>query len=113
MKAFKDPGFQERVAMAQRAKSNALAQLRAKPPLDEAELAARAERQARREAKEAALRQAKIDARIAKEQAAIEAAEKAAAEALAAKPVPPRVPTAAELKAARDARYAARKNRKG
>lgn len=94
--------------MAQRAKNNALAQLRAKPPMDEAELAARAERQRAREAKQAELRQARHDARMAERNRAIEARAKAAAAA----PAPAPVLTEAERKAARDARYAARKNRK-
>jgi hypothetical protein len=42
MKGFKDPGFQDRVAAAARAKEAALEKLKAAPKPDAAELAARA-----------------------------------------------------------------------
>jgi hypothetical protein len=109
MRGYKEPGFQDRVASANRAKEKALKKLREKPPIDEAELALRI---ARREAKEAAAaakreaaRKAREDAKAAKLERAREAQKAAAAEK-------PRVKTEAELKAARDARYAARKKRR-
>ena len=96
--------FQERIARAAEARQKALDKLRAKPPIDPAVLA---ERQA------AQLKRAEADAakRAAKAAALAEAKEaKAAAAAAAAAVAAP--PTEAELKAARDARYAARKKRK-
>ncbi|MDT9600039.1 DUF6481 family protein [Sphingosinicella rhizophila] len=105
MKSYKDPSFQERIDRAAEAKQKALDKLRAKPPVDEKILA---ERQAARLKREAA-EQEKRAARKAAEQEAKEAkAAKAAAEAKAAAPTK----TEAERKAERDARYAARKNRK-
>ena len=129
--AFKAPDFNERTAAARAAKQRALEQLRSKPAPDPA---VAAERQAARQAREAAeveRRAAKLaaaeqanaaeeEARAAEEQARAaagaaaraeaEAATEAAAEAARAKL--PKLPTAAELKAARDVRYAARKARK-
>ena len=115
MPAFKDPSFTDRTAAAAAAREKALAQLRAKPPVDEAALAAR---EAKREAKEAAAAEKRAQLRAEREAAAAAKAaaraEAEAAAAAAAAPPPPRVmPTAAEMKAARDARYAARKQRKG
>ena len=102
MASYKDPTFQDRAALARQAREKALKQLAAKPPIDEAVVAQRqAAQQARdaaeaerREARKAALAQAKADKQAA---------------AAAAVVVPP---TEAELKAARDERYAARKKRK-
>jgi hypothetical protein len=96
--------FQERVARAAEAKQKALDALRAKPPVDPAVLAARKEAQLKREAVEAEKRAARAEAM---KQAKEAKAAKAAAAAAVAAP-----PTEAELKALRDARYAARKNRK-
>jgi hypothetical protein len=111
--AFKIPDFKDRTAMAKEAKQKALDLLAKKPVIDPA---VAAERAAAREAKEAAeaekraaKRQAELDAKEAKRAAAAAKAE-AEAEALA-KSVKPQK-TAEELKAARDARYAARKNRR-
>jgi hypothetical protein len=103
MAAYKEPTFQERTALAQQAREKALAKLAAKPALDPAEVARRQEASRAREqaaaeksaAKKAAIAQAKADK--------IEAAKV---------PPPPAGPTEAELKAARDERYAARKKRK-
>ncbi|HSX55476.1 MAG TPA: DUF6481 family protein, partial [Sphingomonas sp.] len=67
MVAYREPGFQERVALAARAKSAALARLRAKPPIDEAEQAARA---ARARAREAAAEEKRAAKRVAAEAAA-------------------------------------------
>ena len=109
MASFKDPGFQERVALAQQARQKALDKLRAKPPVDEAVLAERTAARLAREEAEAQAREARrAEREQAREQAKAEKLTKAA-EAAAAKPVPL---TEAEKKAARDARYAARKNRK-
>lgn len=102
MKFDKDPSFQERAGRAAEAKQKALDALRAKAPRDPALVA---ERQAARLKKEAAA----AEKRAAKREAA-EAAEAARA---APAPEPPSPgPTEAERKAARDARYAARKSRK-
>lgn len=113
MPSFKQPTFQERAALAAKAKQAALEALRAKPPVDEAVLA---ERQAAREAREAALAKASEEKRAARESAKAAkkalAAEQAAEKAAAVKPDAP-VMTEAERKAARDARYAARKSRVG
>jgi hypothetical protein len=105
MKSYKDPSFEDRVARAAEAKQKALDKLRAKPPVDEKLVAARQAARLKREAAEAERRAAKKAA----EQAAREAKQAKAAEK--AKPAPV-VLTDAEKKAARDARYAARKNRK-
>lgn len=113
MPAFKDPTFQDRGAAARSARAKALEQLKAKPPRDEAEVAAEAARRAAKEAalaeKRAAAQAAKAEAEAAKQAAKAEAAR--AAEAAAATAAAP-VLTEEERKAARDARYAARKNRK-
>lgn len=113
MKGYKEPSFQDRTAAASKAKDKALAVMKAAPQLDAAELAERAERRAKREAL-AAEKSAKVrEAREEKQRLAEEkrAAAKQAAEQEAEKANAPKK-TEAELKAARDARYAARKNRK-
>ena len=106
MKSYKEPGFQDRVGRAAEAKNKALERLRSKPALDESELEARrAARLARDEAEKerrAAKKAAERDAKAAK---ASEGAEPKAETEVA-------TPTEAERKAARDARYAARKQRK-
>lgn len=115
MASFKDPSFQDRVAAASKAKQKALDQLKAKPPVDEALMAKRRQEREIREQALAEERVAKANAKAAAktEKAAIKAAEAEAAEAAAAlkaarlKPASPE-----EMKAARDARYAARKARK-
>ena len=89
--------FQDRIANAAKAREKALERLRAKPPLDPKVVAERIERQAQRAARDAEKAAAKKEAREA------QAAAKAALS-------PP--PTDEDLKAARDARYAARKARK-
>ena len=110
MAGYKDPGFEERVASAARAKAKALEQLRAKPPLDEAAIAqAKAAREAR-EAREAEKREARRLAKEAADDAKREKAAEAAAQAEAVKAEANL--SEAERKALRDARYAARKNRK-
>ena len=115
MPSFKAPSFQDRVASAGKAKQKALEQLKAKPPVDEAEMA---ERRRAWEARQQALaeeRAAKAEAKAAAkaEKAAAKAAEIAEAEAAAALKAERLKPaSAADMKAARDARYAARKARK-
>ena len=106
MKSYKETSFEDRVARASEAKAKALAQLRAKPAPDPALLAERQAARERRDA-EAAERRA---ARQAEKQAAAAAKAAAAEEAKAASVRAE--PTEAERKAARDARYAARKGRR-
>lgn len=109
MKSYREPDFQDRIAAAARARGAALEQLRVKPPVDEAVTAARA---AARLAQEAAKLEKRQAARRAVEEA--KAAKRAEAEAAAAAILAAQKPemTEAERKAARDARYLARKNRK-
>jgi len=121
--SYKDPSFNDRTAAAKAAKQKALDLLKAKPPVDEAVLAERRRIQAEKDEALAKERAAKAEALAAAkaEKAAIKAAklaaeaeEKAAAEAAAAlKAARLKPATAAEMKAARDARYAARKARTG
>ena len=121
MPAYKQPTFQERTELAAKAKQAALEKLRAKPPVDEAVLAerraaaaAREEAQAKAREEKRAAREREIEerkARAAAEAAAAAQAAEAAAATASAKAEP--VLTEAEKKAARDARYAARKQRKG
>ena len=112
MAFFKDPSFQDRVASAREAKQKALDQLKAMPPVDQALMATlRREREARElalheertvKAQESAAAKAK---KASNNAAALAAAEAAAAlKAARLKPSSPE-----EMKAARDARYAARK----
>ena len=119
MPSFKDPSFQDRTSQAAEAKQRALEKLRTKPPVDEAVLAERQAARARKEAAETEKRNAKKaaeqaakDAKAA-EIAAAEEAKRAAAEAAEAERIKnrPKLQTEAERKAARDARYAARKAR--
>ena len=113
--SFKDPSFQDRVAAASKAKQNALDQLKAKPAVDETLMATRRQE---RETRERALqeeRAAKAQEKAAAkaEKASMKAAELAAAEAAAALKAARLKPSSPEeMKAARDARYAARKARK-
>lgn len=106
MKSYKDPSFGDRIGRAAEAKKKALEQLRSKPPVDEKLVAERAAARLKREAAEAEKRAAKKAAEQAEKER--KAAEAAAAKAVVAPPAQ----TEAERKAARDARYAARKNRK-
>ena len=98
--SFKNPTFQDRAGQAADARHKALEQLRQKPPRDEKLVAERIAAAEKREA-------AKAEKAAAKKAADTAAAEKKAAEAAANAPA-----TEAEKKAARDARYAARKNRR-
>ena len=106
MKSYKDPSFQDRVGRANEAKQKALDRLKSKPPVDPAVLARReAERAAREEAsaKARAAKQAKADQALADAAAAKQSEADAAAAAVVSEQ---------DRKAARDARYAARKSRK-
>ena len=111
-KGFKTPSFSDRANASVAAKRALIQQHKAAPKPTQAELDAANERRLRREAEAAASRE---QARAAKEALARAADEAAAAQATAAadlaKAAQPKVPTQAELKAARDARYAARKAR--
>ena len=109
MVAYKAPDFNERAAAARAAKEAALAKLRNKPALDPAIVAERQAARAAKEAAEAEKRRARQAAVQEEKAARAAAAQEAAAAAQAAAPVKL---SEAELKAARDARYAARKNRK-
>lgn len=104
--SFKEPTFQDRAGLAALAKKKALDQLRAAPKIDDAK---RAELQAAHQAREAALKIEREEKRAAM-LAAKEAKRAAVAQAKAAEA--PAVLTEEERKAARDARYAARKGRK-
>lgn len=115
MKGYKAPSFQDRAAASATAKEKALAKLKAAPQLSEAELAERAVRRVEREAAAEAKAAAARAAREEKQRLAEEEREAAKAEAarLEEANAPPPPKTEEELKAARDARYAARKkNRK-
>ncbi len=105
---YKDPSFQDRIGSAAKAKEKALEQLRSKPPVDGARIA---ERQAAQARKDAAAEE-KRAARKAEQEAVQSAAEEAKKAELAKAEAAPAPPTEAERKQARDARYAARKNRK-
>lgn len=114
MASFKNPSYQDRVALAQKAKQEALDHLRAKPPKDEVLLAQQREASDEREKSLSAERAAKSMAAAAAkaEKAALKLAkleEDNAAAALKAARLKPA--SAADMKAARDARYAARKSR--
>lgn len=130
MPAFTNPSFQERQEAAAQAKNAALVMYLSKPPADKALIEGRAARQAARLAiaveKRAAGRRAKEEAAEAKREqerqaaaAAVEArtselaaAAQARSEAAAKKASEKKLWTEDDRKAARDARYAARKMRK-
>ncbi|HEX8126592.1 MAG TPA: DUF6481 family protein [Allosphingosinicella sp.] len=107
MPPFKD-SFQDRVGQAAEAKRKALEKLKSRPPVDPAVAEARAEAARQREAKAEEKRAAKAEAARAAEEARAAEAAKAAEAAASA----PKALTEAEKKAARDAKYAARKSRK-
>ena len=115
MASFKDPSFQDRAAAAAKARQSALDRLKSKAPPDPEKMA---ELRAAWEAEQQALaeeRRAKSEARAAAkaEQAATKAADAERAHAAAALKAARLKPASAEeMKAARDARYAARKARK-
>jgi len=110
MKAYRGPSYQDRVERAAEAKQKALDRLKARPPMDEAALAARRAAAEAREAAQAerrAARQAERD-----EAAAVKAARADEAAVRAEENEGGRIPSDEERKAMRDARYAARKSRK-
>ncbi len=113
MQGYKEPSFQDRMAVAQSAKTKALMQMNSRAPVDPAErdrrIADRAAKDEAQQIKRAAAQEAKKVAQATKELAKREEPRLAAEMALAE---PPRVLDEAELKSARDARYAARKARK-
>ena len=106
MSSYKEPSFQERTALANKAKQAALEQLRTKPPLDEAVVAERREAAQARDLAQATAREEKKRAR------AIEKSQKQDRAAEISKAAIATPPSEEEQKAARDAKYAARKNRK-
>lgn len=101
MAAYKEPGFDQRRAAAALARDKALEKLKTRAPIDPA---VQAERIAAAEAREKAQAE-KREALKAKK-----AEELAAKAQISANTAP--APTEAERKAARDAKYAARKARK-
>lgn len=109
MASYKEPSFEDRAAAQRDARQKALDKLKAKPQADPETVAARLAAAAQREAAELARREARR-AEMAEAKAAKAAAKVAAAE-LAAASIKPEL-TDAERKAARDAKYAARKQRK-
>ena len=115
MPSFKNPSYQDRVNSARKAKQKALDQLAARPSADERIMAERRRAWNEREQELSAERVAKAEATAAAkaEKASIKEArlaeEKAAKELKAARLTPA---SAADMKAARDARYAARQTRK-
>ena len=98
--SFKNPTYQDRVGQAADAKQKALEQLRKKPPRDEKVVAERIAAAEKRDA-------AKLEKAQAKKAAAAAAVSAKVAEEAANAPL-----SEAEKKAARDARYAARKKRR-
>ena len=111
MAGYKDLDFNERRAASQKARENALAQLKARPPVDPAEQARRsAEREARDAARDEKRRAAK-EARLQAAEAARSDQARAEGEVAAPSPGPAQL-TDEERKAARDAKYAARKKKK-
>lgn len=109
MKGYKEPSFQERAATSGKAKSSALASLVAAPKRDEAEQAARLARQKDRHAKQ---EEKLAIARETKEDADRQQAHRRALAAREAAKAAVPIPTEEERKAARDAKYAARKRRR-
>jgi len=113
--SYKDPSFQDRVAAARNAKQKALDQLKAKPAVDPEVMMERRQAWELREQSVAQERASKAKGLAAEK--AVKAATKAAnvAEAVAAAALKAerlKPPSKAEMKAARDARYAARKARR-
>jgi hypothetical protein len=105
--AYKEPTFQDRAALAAQAKQKALEKLKAKPQIDPAVAAARAAARQAREEKEVQRRAEKAQAI---EQARLDKIAKAEAELAAIEAEKQRLIDAdIAAKAARDARYAARK----
>ena len=111
MASYKTPSFQDRALAARNAKQKAIDQLKAKPPIDEAIMKQRREASDLRE--KALLQERTAKAHAAAAAKAEKASAKEEAEAAAAlKAEWLRPAGAAEMKAARDARYAARQARR-
>lgn len=117
MQGYKEPSLQDRMAIAQSAKKKALKQMNSRAPVDPAERARRVANQAAKDEaqqiKRAATQLAKKAAQATKEAEQLAKREEARLAAEKTLAAPPRVLDEAELKSARDARYAARKARKG
>ncbi|MBS0469550.1 MAG: hypothetical protein JSR60_00660 [Proteobacteria bacterium] len=124
MRGFKEKGFNDRLQDQAKARQALLDRVRAKAPQNDPEFAARQaervriaqERDARnaaREAEKAAERQRELDRKAAEEAARLEAVRLEAEEREKAKreEADKLVQLLADQKAARDARYAARKQR--
>ncbi|TPG39774.1 hypothetical protein EAH79_13835 [Sphingomonas koreensis] len=115
MTAYTAPSFEERAALAKKARQKALDQLRKKPPVDEAvteaRRAARLKRDAAAAEKSRAKRESEERAKADRQAALAEPAIVPAEPVVAPKPTK-QDQTEADKKAARDARYAARKKRK-
>ena len=118
MAGFKDKGFSDRISAAAKAREAALEKFKSRPKPDDPEMLAKAAaRKATADAREvkAAEREAERiahKAREAEEQKAREIAEAAEKAMRAENQIAEAVRIMAEQKAARDARYAARKARK-
>jgi hypothetical protein len=110
MKAHQDGSYQDRIGRAAEAKQKALDALKARPAPDEAALAARREAARVRAATQAEKKAARLAER---EEAVAHKARRADEAAVRAEENEGgRIATDEERKAMRDARYAARKNRK-
>ena len=108
--AYKEPSFKDRAALAAEAKQKALEKLKSRPAIDPAVAAARAAAREAREAKEA---QRRADKTAALEQARLDKIAKAEAELAAIEAEKQRlIDEEVAKKAARDARYAARKSKR-
>lgn len=114
MHGYKEPSFQERTAAATRARNSALEKLQARPPLNQDEIERRVAVQAAKDAAANVKRAAVLFARQTAAEAKVERGREATrrVEPTAQAAATEAVPTESELKAARDARYAARKHRK-
>ncbi|WP_137861146.1 MULTISPECIES: DUF6481 family protein [unclassified Sphingomonas] len=106
MPAYRPPTFQERNALAARAKQAALDKLLIKAPVDEA---AASERHAARIAREAAEAKKRESKRLAREQEKAERVARARERLELEQAIAP--PTDADHKAAREARYSSRRRR--
>ena len=110
MAGYKDLDFNERRAVSQKAREQAVAKLKARPPVDEPEQARRRANPEAREAAAADKREAAKQARLAAAETAKAEQARADDEAAAAASRTAEL-TEEERKAARDARYASRKKK--
>lgn len=109
MSSFKQPTFQERTALAAKTKQAALEKFRARPPIDEAVLVARREAERVRDAAQLKAREEKMAARVLEKALKNERSTQNVVSDNASSPAM----TEADQKLVRDAKYAARKNRRG